>query len=97
MVGMTPSKFTDSGSNNEFKYNKGYITENSGSASITTGQTTVSVNHGLATTLTNVVITPTSSTGGKDWWVSGKAASQFTINIDSTHTSDISFDWYGEV
>lgn len=73
--------------------NAGYVTENSGTATITAGQTSVNVSHGLAAAPTRVHLTPTTDTGGKRFWVSAKGSSTFTITIDSTHTADISFDW----
>lgn len=77
--------------------NIGYVTENSGTATVTAGTTSVNVTHGLATTPTRVILTPTTDTGGKRYWVSAKGATTFTITIDSTHTSDISFDWRAQV
>jgi len=73
--------------------NMGYVTENSGTATITAGQTSVNVTHNLAATPTRVQLTPTTDTGGKRYWISAKGASTFTITIDSTYTSDIIFDW----
>lgn len=73
--------------------NIGYITENSGIATITAGQTLVDVTHGLAATPTRVQLTPTTDTAGKRYWVSTKGATTFTITIDSAHTANISFDW----
>ncbi len=64
-----------------------------GTATITTGQTTVEVTHGLATTPTRVLLSPTTATAGKQYYVSAKAASTFTITIDSAAEADISFDW----
>jgi len=75
------------------KNNKGYITENSGTATITAGDTSVDVTHGLAATPTRVQLTPTTDTAGKRYWVSAKGDTTFTITIDSSHTADISFDW----
>jgi hypothetical protein len=77
--------------------NLGYVTENSGAATITAGQTSVNVTHGLATTPTRVVLTPTTDTAGRRYWISAKGATTFTITIDSTHTADISFDWQAQV
>ncbi|MDD3006590.1 MAG: right-handed parallel beta-helix repeat-containing protein [Candidatus Pacebacteria bacterium] len=73
--------------------NIGYTTENSGTSTIATGQTSITVTHGLATTPTRVQLTPSTLTDGKDYYISAKTATTFTITIDSVHTSDISFDW----
>jgi len=75
----------------------GYTTENSGTATITSGNTSVDVTHELADTPTRVYLTPTTDTAGKRYWVSAKGSTTFTITIDSSHTADISFDWKAEV
>ncbi|MHA1286991.1 MAG: right-handed parallel beta-helix repeat-containing protein [Candidatus Thorarchaeota archaeon] len=77
--------------------NEGYTTENSGTATITSGNTSVDVTHGLADTPTRVQLTPTTDTAGKRYWVSAKGSTTFTITIDSSHTADISFDWRAEI
>jgi peptidoglycan/xylan/chitin deacetylase (PgdA/CDA1 family) len=64
-----------------------------GTATITAGQTSLAVSHGLLIAPTKVIISPTTDTGGKRYWVSSKAATTFTITIDSAHSADISFDW----
>jgi len=81
------------GANSSISKNIGYINENKGTATITTGQTTVDVTHGLAAAPTRVILSPTTATAGKDYYVSAKAASTFTITIDSAAEADISFDW----
>jgi hypothetical protein len=67
--------------------------KNTGTATITAGATTVDVTHGLAAAPTRVLLSPTTATGGKDFYVSAKGATTFTITIDSAHSADISFDW----
>jgi len=91
------TNISDAGSETKIKDNQGYITENSGTATITTGDTSVDVTHGLAATPNRVYLTPTTDTAGKRYWVSAKGTTTFTITIDSTHTADISFDWKAEV
>lgn len=71
----------------------GYSVENTGTATITTGQTSVNVTHGLAAAPTRVQLTPTTATAGNQFYVSAKTNSTFTITIDSEATEDISFDW----
>ena len=73
--------------------NTGYVTENTGTATITATTTTVEVTHGLAAAPTRVLLSPTTATGGKDFYVSAKGATTFTITIDSAADADISFDW----
>lgn len=74
-------------------HNNGYVTENTGTATITAGQTSVNVSHGLAAAPTRVLLSPTTATAGKQYYVSAKAATTFTITIDSAADADISFDW----
>lgn len=76
-----------------FKNNVGYVTENTGTATITTGQTTVDVSHGLVAAPTRVLLSPTTATAGKQYYVSAKAATTFTITIDSVAEGDVTFDW----
>lgn len=75
------------------KNNIGYITENTGTATITADATTVDVPHGLAKAPTRVLLSPTTATAGKQYYVSAKAATTFTITIDLAAEADISFDW----
>lgn len=83
----------DLATNTKISGNFGYTTENDGLATITAGQTTVEVSHGLVLTPTRVLLTPMTATGGKQYYVSAKTNSTFTITIDSEATADISFDW----
>lgn len=83
----------DGGSGNKKYKNEGYETENTGTATITTGQTTVDVTHGLAAAPTRILLSPTTATAGKQFYVSAKAATTFTITVDSAAGADISFDW----
>lgn len=64
-----------------------------GSAKITAGQTSVNVTHGMPREPANVILSPTTSTAGKQYHVSAKTSTMFTISIDSTAGADISFDW----
>lgn len=77
--------------------NLGYVTENTGTGTITTGSTSVDILHGLAAAPTRVVISPTTAMSGKFAYVSAKAASTFTITIDSAAGADIAFDWQAVV
>ncbi len=94
-TGATPTYFTSTSVLSQLKIDEkiNHIVENSGASTITAGQTSVDVTHGLATTPTRVQFTPTTDTAGKRYWISAKGATTFTITIDSTHTSDIFFDW----
>ena len=74
----------------------------SGSSEITgDGSTTsFSISHGLATTPSQVLVTPTnSSMASATWWVSAKTSTTFTITFSTAPSSGtkLSFDWKAEV
>jgi parallel beta-helix repeat protein len=77
--------------------NKGYITENSGTATIASGQTTIVVTHGLATTPTadDIMVNPTNGMGNASkFWVNTLTSTQFTINVDVDPGADTAtFCW----
>ncbi|UCG68773.1 MAG: right-handed parallel beta-helix repeat-containing protein, partial [Thermoplasmata archaeon] len=80
-----PINVTASGINTTIRDNRGFLTENSGTTS--TG-TSIVVNHGLAGTPTNVIITPLDVPGY--YYVTSKGPTSFTIISEL----DIAFDWY---
>jgi hypothetical protein len=66
--------------------NIGYVTENSGAATVANGATTVVVTHGLSVTpsLSNIAVTPTNNLGNAaKFWISTVTATQFTINVNA--------------
>ena len=73
---------------------KFFVTENSGTATITSGSTSVTVNHGLAGTPTIVTVTPSADLG--DVWVDSITSTQFTIHCDSAPSSATTVYWYAE-
>jgi len=82
--------------------NYGYTTENSGTSEITGDgtNTSFSISHGLATTPSQVLVTPTnSSMASATWWVSAKTSTTFTITFSTAPSNGdkLSFDWYAEV
>lgn len=65
--------------------NVGWKTDNTGTATVPNGATTIAVNHGLSATpaLANISVTPTNNLGtATKFWISGVGATQFTINVD---------------
>lgn len=64
-----------------------------GTATVTAGNTTVDVTHGLGATPARVFLSPTTDTLGARWWVSAKTATTFTISLHTNQASDVSFDW----
>ena len=66
--------------------NRGFVTENQGSATIVSGQTQITVNHGLYLTPTsnNITITPTNNLGNASkFWIDNVTSTSFRINVNS--------------
>jgi len=76
--------------------NIGYITENSGQATISANSTRVTVSHGLNIAPTKVLITPLVPPPGK-LWVENITATSFDIVTDTAPTVDLKVAWYAEV
>lgn len=75
-----------------------YTSENSGTATITATTTSITVNHGLATTPTKININPKTNLLGKSFWTSDHGATTFVINIsEADATNPIYFNWSAEV
>lgn len=69
---------------------------NSGTATITAGNTSVTVSHGLVSTPSKVIVTPIGDPGAR-FWVANKTATTFDIVVAAAPTADIQFDWEAEV
>jgi len=91
---------TPTGTNIKYRMIEGYITENSGTDSIASGQTTKAVTHGLAATPTRINIT-FAEQGTNDygrWWISSAGASTFTVNVSADPgASNLDFWWEARV
>ncbi|RLI00646.1 hypothetical protein DRO31_08325 [Candidatus Bathyarchaeota archaeon] len=90
------------GVNTVVKHNIGYITENSGTATISAGNTYVDVPHGLAAApdISKVRVTPRDDLGGRSFWVEEHPTdpdTYFRIYISSSDTVDHLFNWYAEI
>jgi hypothetical protein len=80
--------------------NLGYVTETTGQALITTGNTSVTVAHGLALTpfIANIFVTPaTPWEGMTNFWVGIPNSTSFTINSNNAVGSNVEFNWYAFV
>lgn len=78
------------------KHNVGHATENSGTAQIDNGSTTVAVSHGLDETpaLADIQITPTSTLGNAtEFRVGDPTGSDFDITVDADPGENITFGW----
>lgn len=77
--------------------NRGFATEASGTATISSGSTSTSVTHGLAITPTaaDIQVTPTNNLGNATkFWITDVGASTFTINVDADPgASTATFAW----
>jgi len=78
------------------KQNRGYLTENSGVATISSGQTRVTVSHGLASAPSKVLVSPLAQPSGKIW-VENITSSSFDIVTDTAPSSGLNVAWYAEV
>ncbi len=84
------------GANTVVRNNRGFRTEASGTASITSAATSVSVTHGLALTPPIQAISVTPSTGlgsASQFWVSNVTANTFNINVNVAPGVGIGFSW----
>lgn len=80
--------------------NEPFVTENSGTATVVSGSTSIAVNHGLATTPTRVYISLTNNPTNDPQvcWVDTLGVAQFTIHtkVDPGATGAI-FNWRAQV
>jgi len=72
-----------------------YKRRNTGTATINSGSTSVTVNHGLICTPSKVLITPLAQPSG-NLWVSNITSTSFTINISSAPSANLSVAWSAE-
>jgi len=82
--------------NSIIRHNIGYATENSGTATIANGNSSVTVNHGLAEAPSVVKLTGTHSEV-KDCWVTDVTSTQFTIHASANVTADREVYWEAKV
>jgi hypothetical protein len=85
---------TKAGSGTIVRRNIGYRSENSGVATIPAGSTRVTVNHGLATAPSKVMVTPY---GNIRVWVENITGTSFDIVTDTAPTTNVNVAWYAEV
>jgi len=82
------------GSNTIVKNNRGFTTENSGTATILSGNASVTFAHGLAGTPTLVVLGATHSEVADAVWSAD--ATNITITVPSAVTANRDISWYAE-
>lgn len=79
-----------------FRDNVGYITENSGTATLANGTTSIIVTHGLVKTPSagDIVVTPIEAWGNMtQFYIDTYTATQFTIHADINPGQDVDFAW----
>jgi|GEM_PF-1695755 len=82
--------------NTRISNNRGYVTGAHGTATITNGNTSVNVTHGLAITpaVGNIQITPAGSLGSAGFfWVDTIGSTTFRINVNTDPGADVTFGW----
>jgi len=98
-IGTTGAAYMGAGAVVIARDNKGYVTENSGTATLLNGNTTVVVVHGLSATPTVILITfaedPTNLMA--DWWVDTANSDNFTFNGVDPGASNLDFYWEAKV
>ena len=80
----------------EFTLDLGKPLYNAGTATISAGETRVTVEHGLAYSPSRVLVTPIGDPGDR-FWVENVGSSSFDIVVATAPTSDIKFYWKAEV
>ncbi len=77
----------------KFRGNTGFVTENSGNATITAPATSVTVAHGLGLTplIQNIQVTPQTTLAGVSYFISNVTATTFDINVSIATTSTYSW------
>lgn len=83
------------GTHSVVKSNQGYITESSGSSTITAGSKYATVTHGLAITptLDQIMISWADNIGGRTVWIDNIGGTTFRVNLSSADTVNHTFGW----
>jgi len=84
------------GPNTRVVNTRGYVTRNSGVATLPAGATSVTVAHGLAATPRVVKATPRSTAVGA-WAVTARNGTNFTITVETAPATDVDIDWEAEL
>lgn len=79
------------GSNTDITNNRGYKTENTGTATLLQNTTSITVTHGLAATPTNVTVTPKGNVGSC-WWDT-PTSTTFIIHCSTAPAADVDVNW----
>lgn len=89
------------GPNLKLRNNTGFASDNTGTATVANGTTSIAVSHGLDATpaLSQITVTPTNNLGSATkFWVSNVTSTQFTINVDANPgATTATFVWKAEL
>lgn len=100
---VTAEMIVDSGANANGGFvrgNFGFKTENSGTATLANGTTSIAVNHGLDVTPSagDIVVTPIETWGNMtQFYIDTYTSTQFTIHADQNPGQDVDFAWSAAV
>jgi hypothetical protein len=98
-VSLPSSGTVYTGAGSILRNNIGFITENSGTATLLNANTTIAVTHGLDITPTVINIAwrenPTNTI--EDWWIDTIGSSTFTLNGVDPGASNLDFGWEAKV
>jgi len=84
------------GANSLIRNNLGWATENSGTATLANGTTSIAVTHGLAVTPAagDIMVTPIEAWGAMtEFYIDTYTSTQFTIHADQNPGQDVDFAW----
>ena len=79
-----------------FRNNRGFVTENSGNATLASGTTSIAVAHGLGVTPAtgDINVTPIEAWGNMtQFYIDTYTSTQFTIHADQNPGQDVDFAW----
>lgn len=85
---------------NIIRDNWGYVTENSGTATIANGDTSVVVAHGLdrLPAAGDILLTPAETwSSATELWTGSYSVTSFTITVDQDPTADFDVNWKAEI
>ena len=77
--------------------NFGYVTQNSGTATISAGATSFVVTHGLSAQPQVIELTPLGQPESGAWYAGNTTSTQFTIYVGATTTGTRQFFWRASV
>ena len=96
LYGNVTGQLLDNGTDTDIDGNTGFVDHAYGEDTITAGNVTIVVAHGLAGTPSSIRITPQEAEG-VDHFVDTVGAANFTMNITAIQIVDVAFYWRAEV